>query len=111
MVTIIKDNEKLLVPVSSFREHYKRNGWKIASTPKVEDVPEVASDNTAIPEDEGNMVNNEEEEMTQNDTEITKPLGEMTIEELMEYAENNGINIEGLETKKEIRKAIKNAIG
>lgn len=113
MVNIKKGNDKLKVPKGVFLEYYKRNGWKIMGS------NEVVSDNSDLLQDEletsGNIDNHIEEE---NDLEENvgsdgehKPLSDMSIEELQSYAKELDVDIDGLTTKKEIKRAIRSVLG
>lgn len=83
------------------------NGQEIRSedTPKEEEVNErVIADEVPF----GNMLNQDEEYVEDNE-EINIPLTEMTVEELREYAEDNGINLGKVTKKADIIATIKEA--
>ena len=116
MVNITNGKTIILVPSGAFKEIYKKQGWRIAGTEEVENSKKPSEDfdlNGNIDNDINNVKFNEEVLEESGDIEKTldeKPLKEMSIEELQEYAKMNNINIKGLTDKKEIRRAIKEAI-
>lgn len=116
MVNITNGKTIILVPSGAFKEIYKKQGWRVAGTEEVENSKKPSEDfdlNNNIDNDVNNVKFNEE--VSEDSDEIEKaldekPLKEMSIEELQEYAKMNNIDIEGLTDKKEIRRAIKEAI-
>lgn len=126
MVTITRNNKNYLrVSKSAFNEIYKRQGFRVAGTEEIkqneanknEDTinnnDKGTNDNQEDTEGQGNPYINTEDDEENNDEEKSleeKTFKEMSLEELQEYARINGINIEGLTEKKEIRKAIKTAL-
>lgn len=126
MVTITRNNKNYLrVSKSAFNEIYKRQGFRVAGTEEIkqneakknEDTinnkDKDAKDNQEDTEGQGNPYINTEDDEENNDEEKSleeKTFKEMSLEELQEYARINGIDIEGLTEKKEIRKAIKAAL-
>lgn len=94
MVKITNGKNIITVASGVYSEVYKKQGWKLYNQ-KEEVNPE------------------EHVESEDNNLDISldeKPIKEMSLEELQEYAKINEINIEGLTEKKEIRKAIREAM-
>lgn len=126
MVTITRNNKNYLrVSKSAFNEIYKRQGFRVAGTEEIkqneakknEDTINniVTKDNNTQEDIEGrgnHYINTEDEEDNGEEEKSLeeKTFKEMSLEELQEYARINGIDIEGLSEKKEIRKAIKAAL-
>lgn len=132
MVTITRNGKNYLrVSKSAFNELYKRQGFRVAGTEEIkqnkakknEDTLTNEEDNSGKPQEDGEGKGNPslvpeddgEEGTQEEDGEEEKSLEEktfkeMSLEELQEYAKINGIDIEGLTEKKEIRKAIKAAL-
>ena len=104
-VKISKNGMEKEVSISAFENFFKNSGWEIAGdkkpatsqSKKVEKVVEEPVENNS--EDEW-------DEVLEEDDEIEKPLSEMNKKELMEYAENNGISLAGLNTVAQFRQAI-----
>lgn len=92
MVNITNGKSIISVANGVFKEVYQKQGWKLVNEKPVKE--------------EVNIVPNDEFEQTLDE----KPLREMSLEELKEYAKMNNVNVDGLDEKKEIRKAIKEAL-
>ena len=121
MVNITNGKTIILVPSGAFKEIYKKQGWRVAGTEdveaannhveeiKIEPIVDTSVENeNALKDliDDEEEIGNDEEELSLDE----KPLKEMSLEELKEYAKMNNINIKGLSERKEIRKAIKEAM-
>ena len=85
MISICDGERKLIVTKSAFEEFYKKAGWVKVNKNVQEDVEETSSA----------------------DIGITKPMSEMTSDELKEYAESLGIDVSEMRSRKEIKAAIK----
>ena len=106
-VKISKNGMEKEVSVSAFENFFKNSGWEIAGdkkpatsqSKKEEKVKEVV---------EEPVENNSDDEWDEvlEDEEIEKPISEMNKKELLDYAENNGISLAGLNTVNQFRQAI-----
>lgn len=88
------------VSKGAYKSIFKQNGW----VPCDEELVEDSDDEVVVDDDDDDEVvvddDDEEEELEE------KPLSKMNLSELKEYAELKGVDIDGLETKKEIKEAI-----
>lgn len=117
MITITNGVRAMTVSKGAFKTLFEPNGWKIASLTDEklnaedfisEDEKEPESSNLpplVPPEDE-----DEEEVEEEEDEEVEKPISEMTVEELKEYAHELGLDISKAKNKKELRHMISSAI-
>lgn len=104
-IEVTKNGKTITTTVSSYNNYLKNNGWKVAGEiPATEPViEEVVVEEPVIEE----VV---EENWDDVDDDITKPISEMSREELIKYAEDNNIDISGLTKTSQIRNAIKERI-
>ena len=126
MVTITRNGKNYLrVSKGAYNEMYRKQGFRIAGTDEIKENEAKMNEDTIYnnetngehpQEDPGEQVNNpeipeEEEDNGEEEKSLEeKTFKEMSLEELQEYAKINGIDVEGLTEKKEIRKAIKAAL-
>lgn len=115
MVRITNGKDEMTISKSVFHQMYERLGWKIKDESTL--TSETTKSNKKVvnnPEEENESEENVETTETSNDDgELTleeKPLKEMSLEELKEYAKLKNIDIEGLDTSKEIKKAIRKGL-
>ena len=126
MVTITRNGKNYLrVSKGAYNEIYKKQGFRIAGTEEIKQNEAKKNEDT-IDNNEGNETNTQKDvEGQDNNSNVPeededngeeeksleeKTFKEMSLEELQEYAKINGIDIEGLTEKKEIRKAIRAAL-
>lgn len=127
MVTIQKDGKFLTVTMGAYKTLFKSMGFAIVS-PEESRVPSYepgnditpsddydgVEDDLEPPEDDFNDPGNDtdEDEESEDDEEEPEdeldetPLSEMNFEELKTYAKRLGVNIRGMNSKKELRAAI-----
>ena len=128
MVHITNGNNIMHVSKSAFNELFRRQGWRIAGSEEVEkfnettnnedNIPVVDENKQEVPEGQDNIPENtnleDEDELSEENEEGRDleeiPLKEMSLDELKEFAALKEINIEGLDEKKQIRKAIREAL-
>ena len=108
MIKIVKGNQTLTVSNAAYDNFFKGQGWEVASGKSKKDKKENApvSGNEVVDATESSD-EQEWDDQEWNDEEVTKPISEMNREELIEYAKRNKINIEGLNSTKQIRDAVK----
>lgn len=135
MITIKKDGQTLTVAKGAFDALFAPMGWTKAEEPSSPDrknkrmhpQPEKIADLSPdfpfggnLPSD-GLELTAEEQFSTENedilppdepleDDEVEIPLSEMTISQLIEFADAHNIDIYGISGKKSIRKAIENQL-
>ena len=121
MVTIRKGNHSLRVTQGAFLRLFKPMGYTIAGAEGDTNVPPAPDggvnthdDGSSNPDDSDDLEDENEEESEDEDDELDdeddldeKPLSEMTKRELKVYAENLGINTDGLNSKEKLLRAIR----
>lgn len=121
MVTIRKGNEVKKVPLSTFSNFFKNNGWVIDGEAKTSPAPvvkEVKKEEKKVEEPVEEVVEETpEEEVSEDewdealeemqDDEVEKPISEMNKNELIEKAKQLGINVSNGASNKELRDLIK----
>lgn len=116
MIRITNGSQVLLVTKGAFKGIFAPAGWVEASE-NDDFKDEKAVDETPEPSEEVIGVEAESDDAGQ-DTEVVeeadddddlseKPLSQMTVKELRDYAAENDLDITGLSTKEELRNAIK----
>ena len=121
MVDITNGINIITVAKGAFDGIYKHQGYTLvhdyASSIQVKPSENIKSeDNNYIDETKGLKNNSQEETDKADDSEslenelLEKPIGQWSQEELREYAEENGISLEGVTKAKEARNIIKNFI-
>lgn len=121
MVDITNGINTITVTKGAFEEIYKHQGYTLvhdyASSIQVKPSETIKSeDNNYIDETKGLKNNSQEETDKTDDSEslenelLEKPISQWSQEELREYAEENGISLEGVTKAKEARNIIKNFI-
>lgn len=128
MIKITNGINVLMVTNGSYREQYKPFGWVPVGEKDVVELPDaaekrseqqaaeakrkaeeevkakIAADVAGIKESESEESESEEQFVPE------KPLAEMSNAELREKAKQLGVDISGLETRKQVRAAISNAM-
>lgn len=121
MVDITNGINTITVTKGAFDGIYKHQGYTLvhdyASSIQVKPSENIKSeDNNYIDETKGLKNNSQEETDKADDSEslenelLEKPISQWSQEELREYAEENGISLEGVTKAKEARNIIKNFI-
>ena len=107
-IKISKNGMVKEVSASSFENFFKNSGWEIAGDKKSAISQSKEEKKTEKKKEEPVQDNKDEwdEVLEEEDEEVEKPLSEMTKKELMEYAEQNGISLAGLNTNAQFRQAI-----
>lgn len=128
MIKITNGINVLMVTNGSYREQYKPFGWVPVGEKDVVELPDaaekrseqqaaeakrkaeeeakakIAADVAGVKEAESEELESEEQFVPE------KPLAEMSNAELREKAKQLGVDISGLETRKQVRAAISNAM-
>ena len=102
MVVITDGEKKLKVSMGAYNGMYKKNGWKLDKPEKVKERP------TSDDVDEVDEWDKADEELA-NDASDKKSIDDMSAGELRKLAHSKGINVKGLNTIGELKKAIKEA--
>lgn len=92
MIKLRKDNQVILVPQSAYEKIYKPAGWQPFGQkrkPETTEAARGADSNTSLLEALENLV---------------------TVEELKTFAAENGVDVEGLTTRRTIKAAIREAL-
>lgn len=101
MIRVRKDGQTITVPVSAFKKIYEPAGWMPVKKPKSQKVLDEPIGSENAPDEDAGEIENEE----------LKKLDELvTLEQLKEFAVEQGIDVEGLTTRKSVRNAIKAAL-
>ena len=119
MVTIERAGHVLTVTQGAFKALYRPMGYVIVGTKGEPEASPSPDEVTTPPADEDGSEDDQtsEEDEVQDDDEDTdenqddedleeKPLSEMNFKELKSYAKRQGINVNGMSSKKEVREAI-----
>lgn len=128
MVKIKRGTHVLTVTTGAFKRLYQPMGYAIVEaeggrvaspapdevvTPPADENP--VQDDSEDPEEESDEDPEEEsdedpeEDDDEEDELDEKPIGEMSFKELKEYASRHGINVNGMTSKQEVRRAIRDA--
>ena len=107
-VKISKNGMEKEVSVSAFENFFKNSGWEIAGgkKPATSQSKKEEKVEKVVEEPAENNSEDEWDEVLEEDDEIEKPLSEMNKKELIEYAEEKGISLAGLNTVNQFRQAI-----
>jgi hypothetical protein len=116
MVMIERGGHTLSVTRGAFQNLYKRLGYVVVGAGEAHEAPSASSNVTITPEDsypdvDASEAPEEDYEATEDD-EVDyeeKPLNEMSLRELQDYAAKLGLNANGYNTKRELRQAIRKA--
>lgn len=114
MVQMRKDGIAVRVPLKAYKDTFEGQGWELATAPSPEPEglyrPEAETNPQALVQTETMVEVEAEAEAEVEDEvemeEVRKPLGEMSMEELVDFANEQGIDTDG-KTRKEIRNAIR----
>lgn len=121
MVRIKRGGHELTVTVGAFKRLYQPMGYSIVmgtegghtASPAPDEVVTPPEDETPDEDDsesEEEEVSEDAEDEDEAEDELEeKPIGEMSFKELKEYASRHGINVNGMTSKQEVRRAIRDA--
>lgn len=113
-INIEKDGKIKNVTKAAFLNFFKDNGWveSDGSTPTVikKEVKKEEKVEETFDQNENDNQQDEWAEVMEEDEDIEKPISEMTKDELIQYANDNDIDINGLTKVGQIREAIRKAI-
>lgn len=117
MVKIRRGSHVLTVTNGAFKSLYAPMGYVVVETEGDAKVPRTPDEVTTTPDatdsseddSEGTEDDSEPEDEPEDDELEEKPISEMSFKELKEYASRHGLNVNGLSSKQEIRRALKNA--
>lgn len=124
-MTIYRNGQTLKVTKGAFTALFEPLGWVteapaevITSKPNNMMAPKPSKtkgnkeNKSILPESDlfKALKSQEEQESSPEPEEFETPISEMTLEELIDYADSNGIDIDGLTKKRDIRRAIEAAI-
>lgn len=96
-----KNGNTVEVTQSAYDNYFKNAGWELVNKP----APQPIKNNKSKVEE-----TKEIDEWSDYEDDVTKPISEMNREELVDYANKNGIDITGLIKNNQIREAIKAAM-
>lgn len=97
MIKIKKGNKVMTVTKAAYKNFFINTEWVMVD----ESTAEVVEDATEQTDDDSEGWDDEE---------VTKPISEMTMEELETYANEHGIDISGGSTAKQVKAIIKATI-
>lgn len=95
MVKVAKGKQQMYVPKEFYKSVYKPNGWRLVDT-----APEITDNADSIDRFKPSKYDNLAEELDSLNT----------LEDLKSFAENHGVNVEGITNRKAMRAAITNAL-
>lgn len=108
MLNISKDGKVLKVTETAFKEYYKDFGWVPKATENVAKEPAEDTNEEAVEENpiEENPIEENDDWNDIEEEEVEKPISNMSKDELIAYANEHGINIDGINRTSQIREAI-----
>ena len=120
MVKIKRGTHVLTVTAGAFKRLYQPMGYAIVeaeggrvASPASDEVVTPPADENPVQDDSEDPEEESDEEPEEDDAEEDeldeKPIGEMSFKELKEYASRHGINVNGMTSKQEVRRAIRDA--
>lgn len=95
MVKAAKGKVQVYIPLVFYETIYKPNGWRLVDT-----APETTDNTDSIDRFKPSKYDNLAEELDSLNT----------LEDLKNFAENHGVNVEGITNRKAMRAAITNAL-
>lgn len=115
MVELVKDGKVINVPVSSYKNFFKSQGWvmngeaKPSPTPIPEKKKETKVEEVVKNEVEEDVDDTSDEDWDEvlADEDVEKPLSEMNKKELLDKAASLGMDVSDQLTNKQLREAIK----
>ena len=120
MVKIKRGTHVLTVTAGAFKRLYQPMGYAIVeaegghtASPAPDEVATPPADENPVQDDsediEEESDEDPEDDAAEEDELDEKPIGEMSFKELKEYASRHGINVNGMTSKQEVRRAIRDA--
>ena len=109
MVVIKNGSKKMKVSYGAFVGMYKRAGWELANTSVAKKHGEGNKSSSDASDEQNQDAKQEKDEWDEADEELEKEtnVDKMDFNELRKLAVSNGINVKGIKTIGELRKAIK----
>lgn len=118
MVKIKRGTHVLTVTAGAFKRLYQPMGYAIVeaeggrvASPAPDEVATPPADENPVQDDSEDIEEESDEDPEDDDAEEDeldeKPIGEMSFKELKEYASRHGINVNGMTSKQEVRRAIR----
>ena len=109
MVVIKNGSKKMKVSYGAFVGMYKRAGWELANASAVKKHVEGNKSSSDASDEQNQDAKQEKDEWDEADEELEKEtdVDKMDFNELRKLAVSKGINVKGIKTIGELRKAIK----
>lgn len=109
MVVIKNGSKKMKVSYGAFVGMYKRAGWELANVSAVKKHGEGNKSSSDASDEQNQDAKQEKDEWDEADEELEKEtnVDKMDFNELRKLAVSKGINVKGIKTIGELRKAIK----
>ena len=109
MVVIKNGSKKMKVSYGAFVGMYKRAGWELANASAVKKYGEGNKSSSDASDEQNQDAKQEKDEWDEADEELAKEtnVDKMGFNELRKLAVSKGINVKGIKTIGELRKAIK----
>ena len=109
MVVIKNGSKKMKVSYGAFVGMYKRAGWELANASAVKKHGEGNKSSSDASDEQNQDAKQEKDEWDEADEELAKEtnVDKMDFNELRKLAVSKGINVKGIKTIGELRKAIK----
>ena len=109
MVVIKNGSKKMKVSYGAFVGMYKRAGWELANASAVKKHGEGNKSSSDASDEQNQDAKQEKDEWDEADEELKKEtnVDKMDFNELRKLAVSKGINVKGIKTIGELRKAIK----
>ena len=109
MVVIKNGSKKMKVSYGAFVGMYKRAGWELANASAAKKHGEGNKSSSDASDEQNQDAEQEKDEWDEADEELEKEtnVDKMDFNELRKLAVSNGINVKGIKTIGELRKAIK----
>ena len=109
MVVIKNGSKKMKVSYGAFVGMYKRAGWELANASAAKKHEEGNKSSSDASDEQNQDAKQEKDEWDEADEELEKEtnVDKMDFNELRKLAVSKGINVKGIKTIGELRKAIK----
>ena len=109
MVVIKNGSKKMKVSYGAFAGMYKRAGWELANASAAKKYGEGNKSSSDASDEQNQDAKQEKDEWDEADEELAKEtnVDKMDFNELKKLAASKGINVKGIKTIGELRKAIK----
>lgn len=109
MVVIKNGSKKMKVSYGAFVGMYKRAGWELANASAAKKYGEGNKSSSDASDEQNQDAKQEKDEWDEADEELEKEtnVDKMDFNELKKLAVSKGINVKGIKTIGELRKAIK----